>query len=480
MDHAVATGGAFALTSPLSIIDFNLADSSDPLHAAQPFAPPLWRQLQLTAVALAAIRGGVSGTVAFEGVPPALRPGVQALGFQVLRWLGRAEALRRQLAKRTPPPAADALLCTALALAWDATQAPYEPFTLVDQTVEAAKRNPGTRAQASFVNACLRRFLREREELVAATDREPVAQWNHPRWWIERLRRDHPHDWQHILAADNTQAPLTLRVNTRSGDRPSYQAALALAGLQAVPVAATGLQLLRARPVQDLPGFADGHCSVQDAAAQLAAPLLLDGLLGTVQGGRPLRVLDACAAPGGKTAHLLEVAGPGAIELTALEIDAKRSRRIGETLARLGLSANVVVADAGRPRDWWDGEAFDAILLDAPCTASGIVRRHPDVRWLRRESDTERLALLQAMLLAALWPLLREGGRLLYCTCSVFKEEGVHQIDAFLAHNTDARLLPSPGHLLPQSGEIARGVPDNALGDHDGFFYALLGKQAPR
>ncbi|MGK6310633.1 16S rRNA (cytosine(967)-C(5))-methyltransferase RsmB [Variovorax sp. DT-64] len=457
-----------------------MADSSDPLHSTQPFAPPLWRQLQLTAVALAAIRSGASGTVAFEAVPPALRPGVQALGFQVLRWLGRAEALRRQLAKRTPPPAADALLCTALALAWDTGQAPYEPFTLVDQTVEAAKRNPGTRAQASFVNACLRRFLREREELVAATEREPVAQWNHPRWWIERLRRDHPRDWQRILAADNTQAPLTLRVNTRRGDRPSYQAALALAGLQAVPVASVGLQLLRARPVQELPGFAEGHCSVQDAAAQLAAPLLLDGLLGGAQAPRPLRVLDACAAPGGKTAHLLELAGPDAIELTALEVDAVRSRRIDETLARLGLSAKVVVADAGRPKDWWDGQAFDAILLDAPCTASGIVRRHPDVRWLRRESDTERLALLQAMLLAALWPLVREGGRLLYCTCSVFKEEGVHQIHAFLAHNTDARLLPSPGHLLPQSGEIAGGVPDNALGDHDGFFYALLEKQAPR
>lgn len=480
MDHAIATGGAFALTSPLPTIDSKLTDSSDSLHDSQALAPPLWRQLQLTAEALAAIRGGVSGTVAFDAVPPALRPGVQALGFQVLRWLGRAEALRRQLAKRTPPPAADALLCTALALAWDLTQAPYEPFTLVDQAVEAAKRNPGTRAQASFVNACLRRFLREREELVAATDREPVAQWNHPRWWIERLRRDHPRDWQRVLAADNTQAPMTLRVNTRHGDRPSYQAALAIAGLQAVPVADAGLQLLRARPVQALPGFKEGHCSVQDAAAQLAAPLLLDGLIGAAQGAEPLRVLDACAAPGGKTAHLLELAGPGAIELTALEVDATRSRRIDETLARLGLRAKVEVADAGRPKDWWDGQPFDAILLDAPCTASGIVRRHPDVRWLRRESDTEQLALLQAMLLAALWPLVREGGRLLYCTCSVFREEGAHQIDAFLAHNTDARLLPSPGHLLPQSGGIARGVPDNALGDHDGFFYALLEKQPPR
>jgi 16S rRNA (cytosine967-C5)-methyltransferase len=454
-----------------------LPDSSDFLHGASPLSPPLWRQLQLTAAALASIRSGVSGSVAFETVDPALRPGVQALGFQVLRWLGRAEALRRQLAKRTPPPMADALLCTALALAWNAALSPYEPFTLVDQAVEAAKRNPGTRAQASFINACLRRFLREREELVAATEREPVAQWNHPRWWIERLKRDHPRDWQRVLAADNTQAPMTLRVNTQKADVASYLRALEAVDLQALRVGASGLQLVRARPVQDLPGFAEGECSVQDAAAQLAAPLLLDGLRNALPGAAALRVLDACAAPGGKTAHLLEVAGPGAIELTALEIDVARSRRIDETLARVGVNAKVVVADAVRPAQWWDGQLFDAILLDAPCTASGIVRRHPDVRWLRRESDTAQLALQQAMLLAALWPLVRPGGRLLYCTCSVFREEGSHQIDAFLAHNTDARLLPSPGHLLPQTGVNARGVPDNALGDHDGFFYALLERQ---
>lgn len=403
-----------------------------------------------------------------------MRPGVQALGFQVLRWLGRAEALRRQLAKRTPPPAADALLCTALALAWDSARSPYEPFTLVDQAVEAAKRNPGTRAQASFVNACLRRFLRERDELVAATEHEPVAQWNHPRWWIERLKRDHPREWQRVLAADNQQAPMTLRVNVQKVDVASFQRALNADGLHATAVGAFGLQLERARPVQQLPGFSGGEFSVQDAAAQLAAPLLLDGL--RTEGMAPLRVLDACAAPGGKTAHLLEFAPSGAIEVTALEIDALRSRRIDDTLSRLGMNAKVVIADASRPATWWDGMPFDGILLDAPCTASGIVRRHPDVRWLRRESDIEQLALQQAMLLASLWPLVRRGGRLLYCTCSVFREEGSHQMEAFLAHNTDARLLPSPGHLLPQSGVNARGVPDNPLGDHDGFFYALLEK----
>ncbi|MDM0019653.1 16S rRNA (cytosine(967)-C(5))-methyltransferase RsmB [Variovorax saccharolyticus] len=451
-----------------------MSDPSDSLSDSPQTSPPLWRQLQLTASALASIRGGVSGSVAFEAVEPGLRPGVQALGFQVLRWLGRAEALRRQLAKRTPPPAADALLCTALALAWDADRSPYEPFTLVDQAVEAAKRNPATRAQASFINACLRRFLRERDELVAITEREPVAQWNHPRWWIERLRRQHPRDWQRVLTADNNQAPMTLRVNLRKTGVAAFRQGLAAAGLQSLPVGASGLQLERARPVAQIPGFAQGECSVQDAAAQIAAPLLLSGL--APRQGAPLRLLDACAAPGGKTAHLLEAAGSVAIEVTALEVDAARSRRIDETLSRLGLAAKVLVADASRPSDWWDGQAFDAILLDAPCTASGIVRRHPDVRWLRRESDIEQLALQQAMLLAALWPLVRPGGRLLYCTCSVFLEEGAHQIGAFLEHNTDGRLLPSPGHLLPQSGVNARGVPDNALGDHDGFFYALLEK----
>jgi len=444
---------------------------------ASPQQPPLWRQLQLTAAALASIRAGTSGSVAFETVEPAMRPGVQALGFQVLRWLGRAEALRRHLAKRTPPPLPDALLCTALALAWDSERAPYEPFTLVDQAVEAAKRNPATRAQASFINACLRRFLRERDELVAATDAEPVAQWNHPRWWIERLKRDHPREWQRVLGADNAQAPMTLRVNARKSTAASYQVELEAAGLAATRVGPFGLQLARARPVQQLPGFADGACSVQDAAAQMAAPLLLDGLLPAQANGVPLRVLDACAAPGGKTAHLLELAGPDAVDVTALEVDATRARRIDETLARIGLPAKVLVADASRPAQWWDGQPFDAILLDAPCTASGIVRRHPDVRWLRRESDTAQLAVQQASLLAALWPLVRPGGRLLYCTCSVFREEGSQQIDAFLVHNTDARLLPSPGHLLPQTGSNARGVPENPSGDHDGFFYALLEKR---
>jgi 16S rRNA (cytosine967-C5)-methyltransferase len=223
--------------------------------------------------------------------------------------------------------------------------------------------------------------------------------------------------------------------------------------------------------VHDVPGFDTGGVSVQDAAAQLAAPLLLEGL----DKGGSLRILDACAAPGGKTAHLLELADAHVI---ALDIDPARCERIHDNLRRQGLQAQVVAGDAAQPSGWWDKQPFDAILLDAPCTASGIVRRHPDVRWLRRESDIAQLAALQARLLAVLWPLLRPGGRLLYCTCSVFRAEGEAQVQTFLAHNTEAVLRPAPGHLLPQSRANDDAVPDNLKGDHDGFFYALLEKRA--
>lgn len=442
-----------------------------------PGSVALWQQLGGVATALQAILAGQSGTAALADVDAALRPGVQSLLFRVLRALGRAQALRRKLVSRTPPPPADALLCTALALAWHADDAPYEPFTLVNQAVEAAKRNVATRAQAPFINACLRRFLRERDTLVAATDTDPVARWNHPQWWMAKLQKDHPQHWQQVLHANNGHAPMVLRVNRQKSTVAQYQKALAAINIEATPVGEWGLALQHPRPVAELPGFAQGLVSVQDAAAQQAAPLLLRGL----DLAQPLRVLDACAAPGGKTAHLLEYAGASSpLQVTALEVDAARSVRIHETLDRLGLRAQVLVADAARPQEWWqphcDGIPFDAILLDAPCTASGIVRRHPDVRWLRREADIAQLAVQQARLLKALWPLLRPGGRLLYCTCSVFREEGEAQVQSFLAHNTDARLLPSPGHLIPgiaNNGEVVR---DNAPGDHDGFFYALLQK----
>lgn len=432
---------------------------------------PLWRQLQAVAAVLLAIRSGVSGTAALADVPTDLRPGVQALTFHVLRSLGRAEALRQLLADRTPRPPADALLCTALALAWREQDAPYEVFTLVNQAVEAAKRSAATQPQASFINACLRRFLREREALVAITDKQAVAVWNHPKWWIDRLKKEWPGDWQSILAANNRHAPMTLRVNVRRSGALPYLQTLTEAGLKATAAGAWGVTLEQPRPVQEIPGFADGVVSVQDAAAQLAAPLLLSGLVSA----DPLHVLDACAAPGGKTAHLLEIAD---CKVTALDVDPVRCEKIDQTLQRLGLQAQVLVADAADVSAWWDGRLFDAILLDAPCSASGIVRRHPDVRWLRRESDIAQLVATQARLLKALWTVLKPGGRLLYCTCSVFRAEGEDQIQTFLAHNTQAVLLPSPGHLLPLDGANGGAVPDNPIGDHDGFYYALLQKRA--
>ena len=432
---------------------------------------PLWQQLQAVAEVLQAIRSGVSGTAAMAQVAPALRPGVQALLFHVLRSLGRAQELRHLLAKRAPPPPADALLCTALALAWHEQDAPYEAFTLVNQTVEAAKKNTATRAQASFINACLRRFLRERDELVAATHKNPLAVWNHPKWWIEQLKKDWPTQWQRILAANNQHAPMTLRVNTRRSTVSAYLQTLEQAGMAAVATGDSGVILAQPRPVFDLPGFAEGVVSVQDGAAQQATPLLLAGL----HSEKALRVLDACAAPGGKTAHLLEYAD---CDVTALDVDAQRCERITQTLDRLQLKATVLTADAAQVAAWWDGQLFDAVLLDAPCSASGIVRRHPDIRWLRRETDIAQLALIQARLLKALWPVVKPGGRLLYCTCSVFKAEGQAQIQTFLARNKEATLLASPGHLMPFNGAKEDLVPDNSPSEHDGFYYALLEKRA--
>ncbi len=435
----------------------------------QPSSLPLARLLNHTADAVQAVRAGRSLNVALANCPVAARPGTQALSFHALRWLGSAQALRAQLAPKAPPPAVDALLLTALALLWPHAEAPYAAHTLVDQAVDAARQR--AKQSAAFINAVLRRFLRERDALVASALRDPVARFNHPGWWIERLRLDWPGHWQAILDADNHRAPMTLRVNARRTDAPAYAARLAAHGISAHARGAHTVTLALPCPVTRLPGFAQGDVSVQDANAQRAAPLLIG------PGLRPgARVLDACAAPGGKTAHLLELAE---LDVLALDSDPARLARVHETLARLGLAARTVAADAGTPAAWWDGRPFDAILLDAPCSASGIVRRHPDVRWLRRSTDIDALAATQARLLDALWPLLKPGGRLLYCTCSVFKAEGQHQIDAFLQRQAGARAAASPaspGHLVPLPDNVLEHPANEFSAAADGFFYALIEK----
>jgi 16S rRNA (cytosine967-C5)-methyltransferase len=436
-------------------------------------APALSTQLGWVAHNVLAVEKGRSLTEVMPLVPSALRPGVQALTFEALRHLGSARALAKLLAQRAPAPPALALLHTALALlVGDAEAQRYAAHTLVDQAVDAAKQSRDTRMQAGFLNACLRRFLRERADLLAQIESDPVALWNHPRWWTDRVKADHPVHWESVLASNNQPGPMVLRVNRRKGTRDTYLAQLAEQGMKALPLGEDGLLLAAAVPVDQLPGFAQGACSVQDGSAQLAAELLLADRVWTADD----RILDACAAPGGKTAHLLERTDA---EVVALDVDPKRCQRIHDNLQRLGLTTEVIAADAALPAAWWDGRGFDAILLDAPCTASGIVRRHPDVRWLRRESDVAQLVKVQARLLDALWPLLKPGGRLIYATCSVFRAEGEDQVRAFLARHTDAVEQPSPGHLRPGCAPAQGRINDNVASGYDGFFYARLDKAQP-
>ncbi len=434
-------------------------------------APPLHRLLDAAADALAEVLAGRPPDPALARCPAPLRPGARSLVFHALRRLAGAQALRRVLAARRPPARVESLLLLALALLWPDGNEPYGPHVLVDQTVAAAKQR--TPASAGFVNAVLRRFLRERETRVAAAQADPEVRWQHPAWWIEQLRADWPAQWQALLAAANRPPPMVLRVNTRRTSVEGALQRLAAEDHAALALGAAAIQLERPCPVDALPGFAAGELSVQDLSAQRAAPLLLG--TGSDRLADGARVLDACAAPGGKTAHLLELAR---LDLLALDRDAQRLDKVSRTLDRLRLEgARLVAADARDPAAWWDGRPFDAILLDAPCTASGIVRRHPDVRWLRRPSDIDALAQIQAELLDALWPLLAPGGRLLYATCSLFRAEGAHQIDAFLQRHAGESPQPdpaSPGHSNGVPDNPRSPSPDADLGD--GFFYALIRK----
>jgi 16S rRNA (cytosine967-C5)-methyltransferase len=394
---------------------------------------------------------------------PQARGAIQDIAYRSLRLYGLTGSLLPLLADKPPhPPLLDALISCSLALL--AEEEPgYDAFTVVNQAVDAAAADHTIAHAKGAVNAILRRFLREKDALIPQARKTPQGTWNYPTWWIDRVRGAYPSDWQSILTVGNTPPPLTLRVNQRKTTMAEYLALLDQHGMAATQIGPVAVRIQKPVPVTQIPGFADGLVSVQDAAAQMAVPLL------DIKDG--MRVLDACAAPGGKTGHLLEAFD---ITLTALDHDADRLNRISENLDRLGLSAKLVTGDARYGKsahtteghNWWDGQLYDRILADVPCTASGIVRRHPDIRWLRRKTDTAQLAALSARILDNLWRMLKPGGKLLLVTCSIWPQESELQAAEFAARS-NAKRLPAPGQLLPQN---------TADADHDGLFYALFEK----
>ncbi|PTB21528.1 16S rRNA (cytosine(967)-C(5))-methyltransferase RsmB [Trinickia symbiotica] len=451
--------------------------------------------LDAAAQAVGAVRGGTALPAALAAVHAqssaaavALSRGaVQDIAYRTLRRLGTADWLIARLVRKPPPTHVASLLACALALLADEEdgamtgaegRSAYAAYTVVDQAVSAI----GARRELAFakglVNAVLRNFVRERASLLGEAATDAVARWNYPRWWIDAVARAWPERWQQILDIGNRPGPLTLRVNARRATVAAYEQTLREAGIEALGIGTHALRLAAPMPVERIPGFAEGVVSVQDAGAQLAAEWL-----GARDG---MRVLDACAAPGGKTCHVLELAD---VRLVALESDAERAVRIGENLQRLGLEADVRIGDAGAPETWHDGTAFDRILADVPCSASGIVRRHPDIRWLRRPADIAALAREQQRIVDALWPLVAPGGELLYVTCSIFPEEGEEQAARFERVHQDAVRLDAPGQLAPVSASAANALAASETAgmraaertgsdiDHDGFFYARFQKR---
>jgi 16S rRNA (cytosine967-C5)-methyltransferase len=427
---------------------------------------------RLRAAAARAIDGVVHGGRSLDAELAAVRvaerdrPLLWMICYGVLRQHWRLRATIDALLDR-PLKSRDRVIESLLAVGlYQLTDTRVPPHAAVSLTVEAARvlRRP---QHAGVVNACLRTFQRRPPEAAGPTTDE--VRFNHPAWLIERLREAWPQDWQDILAANDAHAPMWLRVNARVCDTADYLEALGDGSL--LSGCDQAIRLSAPRPVAELPGFDRGRVSVQDAAAQLAAPWLLSG------GGK--RILDACAAPGGKTAHLLELSPPGAV-LTAVDVDPDRLEVARANLARLGLPARLVSGDAAVPADWWDGTPFDRILLDAPCSATGVIRRHPDIRLLRRAADIDALAVRQGRLLAALWPLLAPGGRLLYVTCSVLPAENEDIVADFLEAQGDA----AEDSLLPNNN-IRDVMCRKACGfqilpgrnDLDGFYYACLTKK---
>jgi 16S rRNA (cytosine967-C5)-methyltransferase len=401
------------------------------------------------------LRNGESLNRALAAAPIAsvAKPVVQDISFNTLREYGLLNAFLLRLCSRKLDAPVYGVCLAALYLLHHRAENDY---VAVDQAVRALADFKGGAARG-LVNAVLRNFLRQRDALLHSAELTDEARYSHPQWWVSNLRRTFPTDWEVILAAGNTAPPLCLRVNRRRASVDQYLRRLALAGIAANASGGVAVTLAKPRPVGDIPGFAEGHVSVQDAGAQRAVEYL--------QLDDRMRVLDACAAPGGKSGHILEQA---VVDLLALDLDPQRVAMIHENLSRLGLGARCRVADAANVESWWDGRPFQRILLDAPCSASGVVRRHPDVKWLRRPSDLARFVAQQRRLLDALWRVLERGGTLLYTTCSVFAEENQHQVTRFVDQNHDAGRVALDGALEQQLLPCS---------EHDGFYYAALVKR---
>jgi 16S rRNA (cytosine967-C5)-methyltransferase len=447
-------------------------------------APALADVLVLASAAWSLLRSGHSldealqselqqGSPSGQAADARMAGAVRDVTATAVRRCAIVEFLIRELLHRSADPAVRSLLAVSLA---QLLANSYTPFTLVDQAVHAARLRPQTSGAASLVNAVLREFLRRRAELEEQAGADPARRWNVPVWWLQRLQSNYGAGAQEALAAQLEEPPLVLRVNSRRTTPSQVLARWDTQGLEASAVGPSALWLHRPIGVERIPGFAEGLVSVQDAGAQLAAPWL-----GACDG---MRVLDACAAPGGKAAHLLEIAD---CRVDAVDVDPQRAALIESNLRRLGLAganARVLVADIVQTASYWDQAPYDRILLDAPCSSSGVVRRHPEIPLLRRASDVAKLATRQAKMLHALWPLLAPAGRLLYVVCSVFAEEGRRQIAAFVRRQPGVRPIRLPGggpdglQLLPNSvaGASLRKLEGAEPVLHDGFFYALLEK----
>lgn len=388
----------------------------------------------------------------------------QELVFGTLRYLPRLNAWLAHVAPR--PPRDEAIRAIALLGLYQLGFTRMPSHAAVSTSVELA-RTIGKPWATSFLNAILRRFAAERDA-IGRMEFDAKARLAHPDWLLSAFERAWPQTWESLARANLDHPPMTLRVNSRRTSRQQYLSELSTLGIQAQATlySSQGVTLESPRSVESVPGFDDGIVSVQDEAAQLAATLLAAPCAS--------RVLDACAAPGGKTGHILEQ-GAGNIEVVALDNDPRRIGDMRQALARLGLTAQVLLGDAGNPCAWWDGQPFDRILLDAPCSATGVIRRHPDIKFLRRPEDVEKLANRQNAMLQALWPLLARGGRLLYATCSVLPAENQSVIANFLTEHADSapvRIDAVWGRPAGHGRQILPG--DDAM---DGFFYAALAKR---